>query len=339
MSWRILIPDRVKEAQSYEAEVFGSEHEIFTPCATEASEIPDDLWATADAILLWHDIHLDESAIFKLNSCKVIVRVGVGYDNVDLIAARKKGIHVCNVPDYGTNDVADHALAMTASLFRGLYDYSERLRESPLDWTWSSEFPRKRIQGSRLGIVGLGRIGTATALRAKAFGFEVDFHDPYKPDGYDKALGLNRFDELEEMITLADCVSFHVPLTDETTGMAGEEFFEKLKPGCFIVNTARGGIVKTSFLHKALKSGKVAGAALDVIEEEPLNPESPLFKSWINREEWIANRLILSPHCAFYCPESYREMRIKAAIEAKGVLEGNLPRNCVNPKSIIDGGS
>ena len=116
MSWRILIPDRVNDGHSYESEVLGSEHEIFTPCAAEASEIPDNLWATADAILLWHDIHLDESVILKLNACKVIVRVGVGYDNVDIIAARKKGIHVCNVPDYGTSDVADHTLAMITSL-------------------------------------------------------------------------------------------------------------------------------------------------------------------------------------------------------------------------------
>jgi len=181
-----------------------------------------------------------------------------------------------------------------------------------------------------LGIIGLGRIGTATALRAKAFGMRVVFYDPYIPDGQDKALGVTRCYELADLLAQADVVSIHTPLTSETRGMANAAFFSMLKPGAIFINTARGAIVDLDALTEALRSGQVGAAGLDVLPQEPPDPDHPLIRAWRARESWIAYRLIITPHAAFYCEEAYREMRMKAALEAKRVLAGQKPRNCVN---------
>lgn len=328
----ILIPDRLSTPPDVEQEAFGSGFEILTPCATRTSEINDEIWEAADAILAWHDLQFTEEVIRKLKICKTIVRVGVGFDNVDLKAAGKYGIPVCNVPDYGTNDVADHAVALMLTLFRGIYAFSEKVRNSTTSWHWNSAGTLQRVEGAVLGIIGLGRIGTATALRGKAFGMRIVFYDPYIPDGQDKALGVKRADSLPELLTQADVVSFHTPLTEETRGMCNGAFFHELKEGAIVVNTARGPIIELDALYQALRTERVRAAGLDVVEMEPPDPNHPLIRAWRNREDWIAYRLIITPHAAFFCEEAYREMRYKAALEAKRILNGEAPRNCVNQK-------
>jgi len=328
----ILIPDRLSEPPDVEREAFGPGYEILTPCGTHTSEISDEIWGSTDAILAWHDLQFTEQVIKKLKVCKAIVRVGVGFDNVDLQAAGEYGIPVCNVPDYGTNDVADHAVALMLALFRGIYAFSEKVRDSETSWHWNSAGTLQRVEGAVLGIIGLGRIGTATAMRAKAFGMRIVFYDPYIPDGQDKALGLKRADSLPELLSQSDAVSFHTPLTEETRGMGNGAFFNELKEGTIVVNTARGPIIELDALYQALRTGRVKSAGLDVVEMEPPDPGHPLIQAWRNREEWIEHRLIITPHCAFFCEEAYREMRYKAALEAKRILNGKLPRNCVNRK-------
>jgi phosphoglycerate dehydrogenase-like enzyme len=326
----VLIPDRLSPPPDVEQEVLGDGVEVVVCSARNAAEISDDTWARADAVLAWHDLRFTPHVLSKLKRCRVLVRVGVGVDNVDLRAAGERGIIVCNVPDYATADVADHAMALMLALSRGLLAFSEQVRGAPAHWRWETAGALRRLAGSTLGIIGLGRIGTATALRAKAFDFRVAFYDPYVPDGFDRALGLTRCDELADLLAQADLLSIHTPLTPQTEGMAGVEFFARLRPGAIFVNTARGAIVNLDALTEALRSGRLRAAGLDVLPQEPPDPHHPLIRAWRDREPWVAHRLILTPHAAFYCHESYREMRAKAALEARRVLAGQEPRNCVN---------
>ena len=298
---------------------------------TNAPRTPMDGAETreADAVITWRT-RVDASAIDQLERCKVIVRMGVGYDLVDIEAAKRRGIPVCNIPDYCTNEVADHTMALLLTLSRGLTAYNDAVRGGNEGWEWSGAGPLYRLTGRTLGIVGLGRIGTAVALRAKAFGMRVVFHDPYARDGMDRALGLTRL-SLDELLATADAVTLHTPLTDETRNMADAGFFAKIKPGAFVVNTSRGGVLDVDALAEALRAGRVAAAALDVMPTEPPGPELPLLQAWRAREEWVRHRLVVTPHAAFYSEEGEHDMRVKAAETVREALDGSPPRNRVNP--------
>ncbi len=326
----VLIPDRLAPPADIEQQVFGDLAEIRLLQANHVSEISDEEWAVADAILPWHDLYLDAATIAKMKNCKVIVRVGVGFDNIDLIAAAQLGIPVCNVPDYGTGDVADHAMAFILALSRGLAAGNSGVRKSNDNWTWEQMGNLRRLSGATLGIVGLGRIGTAVARRAQGFGLHILFYDPYLPDGVDKALGIERAETLDELLQRADIVTIHTPLTDETRGMVNVDFFAKMQCGSLFINTARGRIVDLDALESALRTKHLRGAGLDVLPDEPPNREHPLIKAWIEGEDWITDRLIISPHGAFWCKEAFEEMRRKAAQGALRVLTGHPPRNRVN---------
>jgi phosphoglycerate dehydrogenase-like enzyme len=328
MPFNILIPDYFAPEPDVERAVFGAAGEIVMPRAANAAAVPPALWGAADAALVWHGSELDDPVLAQMERCRVIVRVGAGYDNIDVEAAGRRGIPVCNVPDYGTNDVADHALLLLLALYRGLFEFEAAARAGR--WEWLELPARRRIAGETLGIIGLGRIGTAMALRARALGMRVRFYDPYKDDGYDKALGLERAFELPDLLGSADAISFHVPLTSETRRMADRAFFDRLKSGAFVVNTARGAVIDLPALEQALRAGRVQAAGLDVLPEEPPDPGEPLVRAWQAGEEWLRGRLVVTPHMAFYNSASFAEVRRKAAQEALRVLHGSPPRNCVN---------
>jgi len=334
MNYKVLIPERFKKKDVvFEQNILGDKYDISTPCATTASHIKNLTWEKTNAIIAWHEMHYTEEVIKKLTNCKIIVRAGVGFDNVDLAAAGKMGILVCNVPDYGTNDVADHAMALILSLTRGIMTYTERVRESN-SWNWSDAGYLKRIHNSILGIIGLGRIGTATALRAKAFGMQVQYFDPYLHDGFDKALGVKKSDELNKLLKISDIVSIHVPLTIETCGMANKEFMQNMKKGGILINTARGEIVNLDALYNGLKSGHIRSAGLDVLSSEPPEPQNQLIQEWRQKGSWLHDRLIVTPHAAFYNEESYMELRTKAAMTVKNYFMGKTIKNIVNKKYI-----
>ena len=188
----------------------------------------------------------------------------------------------------------------------------------------------KRLRGATIGIIGLGRIGTAVAMRACSFGLTICFYDPYLPIGIDKVFDYKRYDNLLEMINVCDFVSFHAPLTSETEQMANDDFFSTIKRGSTILNTARGKIISLDSLYKAFRTNIVKAAGLDVLEHEPPDYDHPLLSAWQKQEPWIKNRLIITPHAAFYNNESFVEMREKAAMEAKRILEGKEPKNRIN---------
>jgi len=334
MPLTVLIPDRFAPPPDIERAVLGDEAEFLMPAAHTARDVPDAMWQAADAALVWHDVTVDAAAISRMERCRVIVRVGAGFDNIDLAAAGARGIPVCSVPDYGTNDVADHALGLLLALYRGLFEQEALVRGG--GWAWNELPGRRRITGETLAIIGLGRIGTALAVRAKALGMRVAFYDPYKQDGYDKALGIERAFHLPGLLAQAGAVSFHVPLTAETRGMAGDEFFGALKEGAFLVNTARGPVVDLDALERALRGGRLQAAALDVLPQEPPDPAHPLVRAWRAGEDWIRWRLIVTPHAAFYNQDSFAELRRKAAQEALRVLRGQPPRNCVNREFLAE---
>jgi D-3-phosphoglycerate dehydrogenase/C-terminal binding protein len=263
--------------------------------------------------------------------CRIVVRNGVGFDNIDIKAWGQRGIPVCNVPDYGTAEVADHAIALMLAFTRGTATYIDALR-SDLAGNWSHAIAPlvRRHRGAVFGIVGLGRIGTAAALRAQAFGMPVAFHDPYLASGMELALGLRRCASLEELMATCDVISVHAPLSAETTGLLGRKALAVAKPGLILVNTARGQIVDLDALHDALRQGRVAAAGLDVTPGEPPAASHPLIAAYLARESWIAHRLILTPHAAFYSPASIIDLRRKTIETLVEFLRDGKLKNCVN---------
>lgn len=274
--------------------------------------------AGADVLLVFHEVRLTERSLAQLPRCKGVIRCGVGFDNIDLAAAGSRGIVVCNVPDYGTEEVADHALLLLLAIARRLVPAAEAVRAGSWDPAVVSGAPR--LRGKTLGLIGCGRIGTAMALRAKALGLRVVFYDPYKPDGYEKGLGVQRCPSLDELLPQAEFLSLHCPLTRETHHILRVETLGRLPQGAYLVNTARGPCVDPDALLGALDSGRVAYAGLDVVEREPLDDER------LRRHP----RVILTPHAAFYSVEGFQEMRTKAAREAQRILLGEPVRNPVN---------
>jgi C-terminal binding protein len=272
----------------------------------------------ADVLLVYHTIKLTERTIATLHKCRGIVRCGVGYDNVDIAAAGSRGIVVCNVPDYGTEEVADHALLMLLALARRLLPADRSIREG--NWSYQVVIGTPRLRGRTLGLIGCGRIGSAMALRAKAIGMRVVFFDPQKPDGHEKSLGVERVHRLDDLLKQAEFVSVHCPLTSATRHILNAMTLAQLPRGAYVINTARGPCVDPNGLLEALESGQVAYAALDVVETEPLADER------IRQHP----RVVLTPHSAFYSVEGYQEMRSKGTEEGRRILLGEAVRNPVN---------
>jgi C-terminal binding protein len=318
----VVVTDHLAEA--------GVEHAILDPVAdVKLIQTLDErdvapLAPEADALLVFHTIKLTEATISVLKRCRGIVRCGVGYDNVDLQAAGKRGIVVCNVPDYGTEEVADHALMMLLALARRLLPAHHAIRNG--EWDITRVFGTPRLRGRTLGIIGCGRIGTALAVRAKALGMRVVFYDPYKPDGLDKALGIERVYRLEELLSQTHFLSLHCPLTRETRHIVNARTLGQLPAGAHVINTARGPCVDLTALREALDSGHIASAGIDVFEREPLDDEA--LRQHPN--------VILTPHAAFYSVEGFNEMRSKGAEEARRLLLGEPVRNPVNLHCLTD---
>jgi D-3-phosphoglycerate dehydrogenase/C-terminal binding protein len=226
--------------------------------------------------------------------------------------------------------VADSAIGLTLALARGINLYNRRLQSRRGDWSYVLARPVLRLRGRVFAIIGLGRIGTAAAVRAKALGMDVRFHDPYVPDGRDKALGIRRAETLEELLEQAFVVSAHCPLTHETEHLLNRQTIAKMPRGSFLVNTSRGGVVDAAAVAEAIESGRLAGAGIDVLEIEPPRDDNPLVRVWRDPEHPAHDRVILNPHAAFYCEEGLEEMRVKGSENCRRVLLGQPPRNVVN---------
>ncbi len=284
----------------------------------------------ADAIMLYHFIRLTKATIERLKNCKLIVRCGVGFDNVDRKFARERGIPVANVPDYGTEEVADSAIGLMLSLSRGINFLNRRLQRGYGVWSYLQTVPLHRLRGQTFGIVGLGRIGTATALRAKALGMNVVFFDPYVPDGKDKSLGVTRVDTLEALCRQSFVLSAHCPSAPETKHIINAKSIAWLPKGSIVVNTARGVVVDVHAVLDAVTSGHLSGAGIDVLETEPPDPADPLIAAWRDENHPAHDRIIINPHAAFYSEEGLTDMRVKGSENCRRALLGEPLRNVVN---------
>ncbi|XP_015118869.1 C-terminal-binding protein isoform X4 [Diachasma alloeum] len=297
--------------------------------AQSTSEIHEKVLNEAVGALMWHTIILTKEDLEKFKTLRIIVRIGSGVDNIDVKAAGELGIAVCNVPGYGVEEVADTTLCLILNLYRRTYWLANMVREGK-KFTGPEQVREAaqgcaRIRGDTLGIVGLGRIGSAVALRAKAFGFIVMFYDPYLPDGIEKSLGLTRVYTLQDLLYQSDCVSLHCTLNEHNHHLINEFTIKQMRPGAFLVNTARGGLVDDDALAAALKQGRIRAAALDVHENEPYNVFQGPLKD--------APNLLCTPHAAFYSDASCSELREMAATEIRRAIIGRIPdclRNCVN---------
>ncbi|KAL0276889.1 UNVERIFIED_CONTAM: hypothetical protein PYX00_004357 [Menopon gallinae] len=302
--------------------------------AQSTSEIHEKVLNEAVGALMWHTIILTKEDLEKFKTLRIIVRIGSGVDNIDVKAAGELGIAVCNVPGYGVEEVADTTLCLILNLYRRTYWLANMVREGK-KFTGPEQVREAaqgcaRIRGDTLGIVGLGRIGSAVALRAKAFGFNVIFYDPYLPDGIEKSLGLTRVYTLQELLFQSDCVSLHCTLNEHNHHLINEFTIKQMRPGAFLVNTARGGLVDDDSLAAALKQGRIRAAALDVHENEPYNVFQGPLKD--------APNLLCTPHAAFYSDASCTELREMAATEIRRAIVGRIPdclRNCVNKEYFL----
>ncbi|GBD10491.1 Glycerate dehydrogenase [bacterium HR23] len=255
-----------------------------------------------------------------LRRCKVLVRTGVGVDTVDVPSATAAGVAVVNVPDLWTREVATHALALLLALVRKLKALDTAVRENR--WRSALEPPVHHLYGQTLGIVGLGRIGRAFARRAKGFEFRIIACDPYIPRSVFEEEGVEPV-SFHDLLRQSDFVSIHTPLTPETRHMFNEATLRLMKPTAILVNTARGGVIDEKALVRALQEKWIAGAGLDVLEQEPPDPHNPLLKM---------ENVLLSPHAAYYSDRAVAGLPRRCAEEVVRVLQGRMPLHLVNPE-------
>jgi C-terminal binding protein len=325
----VVVTDFLNDDLRPEKEVFGDLADAVALNAESEEQLAGRI-ENAGALMVYHLLEISRSSIERLNGCKLIVRCGVGHDNIDGAAARERGIPVANVPDYGSEEVADSAVGMALAMARGITFLNSRLRDRIEPWFYSQAVPLHRLRGRVFAVVGLGRIGTAAALRAKALGMDVAFYDPYKPHGYDKALGIRRVARWDELLGQAHVLSMHCPLTEETRHMINADALARMPAGGYLVNTARGGVVDTAAVAEAIASGRLAGAGIDVLVHEPPLPDDPLVLAWRNPDHPAYHRVLLNPHAAFYSEEGLMEMRTKGALAVRRALCGEEIPNVVN---------
>jgi phosphoglycerate dehydrogenase-like enzyme/ribulose-5-phosphate 4-epimerase/fuculose-1-phosphate aldolase len=284
-------------------------------CARGVESVPGEWFREADVVVVYHGNSLNRDRIELLARCRGIVAATAGFDHIDVAAAAERSIPVCNIPDYGAEDVADHAILLLLACARQLPAMVASTDRG--EWDWHSALAARRLRGQTLGIIGLGRTGRATAERALAFGIDVRFFDPFVSDsGHPQ---IRKIQTLPELLEDSDFVSIHCPLNRDTARLLGREALRCLRPGAIVVNTARGGIIDQEALIELLDQGRISAAGLDVAVGEPDVPEA------LRRHD----RVILTPHAAFYSQEGLRRMRNLAITAGRNFLEGKGAENSI----------
>jgi D-3-phosphoglycerate dehydrogenase len=285
---------------------------------------PDDILKTAagaDALMVTY-AKITAEMIGQMGKCRIISRFGIGVDNVDLAAATARKIVVTKVPDYCIDEVSDHTLALLLAVGRKIALSNAQVHAGR--WEMPAVVPIRRLRGSVLGLAGFGRIPQLVAPKAKAFGLTVLAHDPFVPGDAFARAGVESV-AFGPLLERSDYVSIHTPLIPETRGLFNADAFRQMKPTAYLINTARGPIVDEAALAEALDAKRLAGAALDVMPQEP-----PVGSPLLGRDN-----VIITPHTSFYSEESLLELQRKAAEEVVAVLTGKAPRNPVNPEAMV----
>jgi D-3-phosphoglycerate dehydrogenase / 2-oxoglutarate reductase len=272
----------------------------------------------ADALLVTY-AKIGKIALAGMPKLKIVVRTGVGYDSLDVPAATERKVMVANVPDYCISDLAEHTMALLLTWWRRTAELDQQVRTEG----WGRPLrPVYRLEGKTLGILGMGRMGQAVAARARGFGLKLVGYDPYTPPAAFAAVGVEPVG-LESLLRASDIVTIHSLLSAETRGIICQETLRQMKPTAVIVNTARGGLIVTDDLVRALKDGWIAGAALDVTDPEPLPMDHPIRK---------LPRVLVTPHAAWYSEEAEPELRRRAARTIVEALRGERPATLLNPE-------
>jgi len=311
-SYKVVVSDQVFPSVEIERDLLAeidAELVVASGPMTEVLTVAADADAILNTYLPW-----DAESIEALERCQIIARYGIGFDNVDLDAARQAGIVVTNVPDYSVEEVAVHALALILSVVRKVPWADRRVREGA--WAIDEFRPIRRLSELTVGLLGYGRIGRRLAAALQTFGPEIIVHDPYLRPAPD----LPELVEFDDLLARADILSVHAPLTDATRGIIGAEAVAAMRPGAILVNTSRGPLVDLDAVTGALSAGYLAGAALDVFDREPLDA---------SRIAEIPN-LVVTPHMAYYSEEALAESQRKAATQVLKVLTGQDPDYRVN---------
>jgi len=274
----------------------------------------------ADALLVTY-AKITGEMIRQMTRCRIISRFGIGVDNVDIAAATERGIVVTKVPDYCIDEVSDHAMALLLAAVRKIPLANSMVHAGR--WEMPAVVPIHRLRGSVLGLVGFGRIPQLVAPKAQAFGIRVVAYDPFIPANVFAQAHVEGM-SFADLVKVSDYISIHSPLMPETKNLFNAEVFQQMKPTAYLINTARGPIVDEAALARALDAGHLAGAALDVMPQEPPTG-SPLFGR---------PNVIITPHTSFYSEESLVDLQTKAAEEVVRVISGQAPRNPVNPEAL-----
>ena len=280
-------------------------------------ELATGRWSGDDVagLLIWERVRAED--FDRLPALRVVATCSVGYDHIDVGAAEKRGVWVCNVPDYCIEEMADSTLALALALLRGVVALDRTVRAGV--WNDHAAGVLGRIAGTRLGVIGFGRIGRAVAARSRALGMDVWATDPIVAERDIAATGVTPAG-LGDLLASCSVVSLHVPLTAQTANLIGPKELAMMPHGAFLVNTARAALVDQGALIAALESGALGGAAIDVLEMEPPSADRPAP---------VHPRLIVTPHSAWYSADSEREVYRRAALSVRAVLEGKEPGGVV----------
>ena len=269
--------------------------------------------ADADALFVQY-APITEAVFASLTNCKMIVRYGIGVDTIDLEAAKKHGVAICNVPDYGIDEVADHAAALALTQARQIAYFDSAIRAG--EWPASTPTPMLSLSDMTFTVLGAGRIGRATLDRMRAFGFKLAAYDPFVSAEDLAAIGVEKL-ELDAAIETADILSLHLPLIKETEHLLNADRFKAMKSSAIVINTSRGGLIDTRALAQALDNGDIAFAGIDVYETEPMESEHPLRNT---------KNAALTPHMAYYSAASIVRLQRYAAEEVERSLKGQALR-------------
>jgi len=328
MKYRIGITDYVQPPYNVEMEAFPDVEYIFLNSEDE-SDFDQSTLAGLDALIVWH-AHVGECTAKALKKGSIVVRYGVGFDSIDIAALSKEGVPFCNTPDYGTEEVADTACGMILNMQRKIASYDFACRNYQSGWQEHVQPPLTRTNKQTLGVVGVGRIGTAVINRMKAFGYRIIGYDPYQPSGHEKAVGYERKQYLKNLLEESDVVTVHCPLNNETRGLINDEFIATMKSGSMLVNTGRGQVLlDLDCIEKHLRSGHLSAVSFDVLPQEPPSFDHPLISAWKNNEEWVVGRITINPHSSYYSEQALFEMRYKAAETIRIFFKEGLLRNQV----------
>ena len=325
---KVVVTDYIEEDLDWEAEQLAragvefKAHQLkFRPEDEVVERIGD-----ADVVVV-NMVKMTESLLSRLPKCRLLIRHGIGYDNVDVAACTKHGIQFAYQPDYCKEDVAEHAIALLFACARKVLWSRRTLDRSSAagQWDFSDLFPISRLDGKTLGIVGVGRIGSRVYRKLKTFGFRMIGTDPYLSEARRRELGLEFVDK-ETLFRRSDFVTVHTPLNDETRHLVNAETLGWMKPTAYLINTSRGPMVDADALAEALRSGRISGAAIDVYDVEPPPPDFPLFG---------LDNVVLTPHIGWASEEAGWEIRRSIVADILAAAEGRTAR-CVVNKDVLD---